>query len=101
MTKNKITEEKVKHVAQLAKLELTGDEVEKFTKQLANVLDYVEELESVDTKNTTETSQTTGLTDVYRDDKKRSSINKKAALDQAVKTHNGYFMVEGIFEDDL
>lgn len=58
----------VAHVAQLAKLELNEDELETFTKQLGDVVRYVEILNEVDTERVQPTHQITGLTNVLRED---------------------------------
>jgi aspartyl-tRNA(Asn)/glutamyl-tRNA(Gln) amidotransferase subunit C len=64
----KLTKKDVLHVADLAKIILTDSEITKFTTQLSAVLDYMNELNEVDTSKTEPTSQTTGLVNVYRDD---------------------------------
>jgi aspartyl-tRNA(Asn)/glutamyl-tRNA(Gln) amidotransferase subunit C len=55
-------------IAKLARLELSDEEVEKFSGQLSDVLNYVEILNKVDTKDVEETSQVTGLVNVFRKD---------------------------------
>ena len=63
-----LDEKQVRHVAKLARIALTDAEVKKFTKQLSGVLDYMDILNEVDTKNVPETSQVTGLRDVFDKD---------------------------------
>lgn len=63
-----IDEDKVRHVAKLARINLTDDEVKKFSSQLNKVFGYVEILNEVDTKNVPETSQVTGLKNVMEKD---------------------------------
>lgn len=63
-----LDEDKVRHVAKLARIALTDAEVKKFTPQLSGVLEYMEILNEVDTKNVAETSQVTGLKDVFAND---------------------------------
>ena len=65
----KLTKEQVEHVAQLARLGLSDKEVEKFQTQLSGILDYVEQLNEVDTEGVEPTAQVTGLTNVLREDK--------------------------------
>lgn len=55
-------------MARLANLPLKDSEIKKFEEQLSKVVDYIGELEQVDTKNTEPTSQTTGLESVTRED---------------------------------
>lgn len=55
-------------MAQLAKLELTEDEVEQFTREISSILGYVEQLQAVDVKGLEPTNQVTGLQNVMRPD---------------------------------
>ncbi len=64
----KIPPDQVKHVAKLARLLLTDDEVTTFSGQLSDVFEYMELLNEVDTEGIEPTSQVTGLDNVYRDD---------------------------------
>lgn len=58
----------VKHIAKLANLPLTAEEEKTYGPQLQKVLDYVQQLQQVDTSNVSETSQVTGLINVTRKD---------------------------------
>jgi len=62
----KLTTDDVKHVAKLANLPLTDEEIKKFQEQLSSVVSYIDELQEVDTKDVEPTSQTTGLENVFR-----------------------------------
>lgn len=64
-----LDEDTIRHVAKLARLGLTDAEVKKFTSQLSGVLEYMDILKEVDTENVAETSQVTGLRDVFGEDK--------------------------------
>jgi len=64
-----IDEKQVKHIAKLARLELTEEEVKKFSVQINDILQYTELLNNVDTDGIEETSQVTGLKNVSQDDK--------------------------------
>jgi aspartyl-tRNA(Asn)/glutamyl-tRNA(Gln) amidotransferase subunit C len=90
----------VPHVAKLANLTLTADEIKKFEGQLTSVLEYITKLEEVDTKQVTPTSQTTGLEDVFREDIPVDSLKQEAVLSNAKAEHNGLFQVKGIFENE-
>lgn len=96
----KLSSNDTKHVAKLAKLELTEEETKKFQKQLSSVLDYIDELDEVDTKNIEPTSQTTGLTNVLREDK--IDAIRILTLDEALSgkddTQNGLFVVPQIIK---
>jgi len=97
---SKLGRKDVKHVAKLAKLKLTSGEIDKFSKQLSEVISYVEELGGVNTSKIEPTSQTTGLENVARKDKRKSDdcFSQEEALSGTDKTHNGYFVVPRIFE---
>jgi len=64
----KLTHDEVKNIAKLARLELKEEEVEKFTTQLSSILDYIDQLNEVDTDNVEPTYQVTGLKTVVRED---------------------------------
>lgn len=83
----KLTKTDVEHVAKLAKLNLTTAETGKFQKQLSGIVDYISELEEVDTADFQPTSQTTGLENVFRIDKVKTS----SCLSQ-----DGYFIVDAV-----
>ncbi len=63
-----LTEKEIQHVAQLARIELSEKEQEKFKKELSSVLDYVNQLNRVNTDGVTPLYQTTGLINVFRSD---------------------------------
>lgn len=96
----KLTQDDVAHVAKLAKLELTQKEVEKFQKQLSKVIDHISQLSEIDTVKVNPTSQTTGLTNVFRSDvvKSEECLTPQEALSGTEKTHNGYFVVPAVLE---
>jgi aspartyl-tRNA(Asn)/glutamyl-tRNA(Gln) amidotransferase subunit C len=66
---SKITKGEVEKIAELSKIHLTDKEKEKYSKELSSVLGYVEKLQKIKTDNIEETSQVTGLTNIYREDK--------------------------------
>lgn len=64
----KLTREDVLKLAQLARLDLTDDEVQEFSEELSEILQYVEQLGNVDVAGLGPTNQVTGLENVTRDD---------------------------------
>lgn len=64
----KLTREDVLKLAHLARLELSDDEVTEYSQELTEILQYVEQLGSVDVSGLKPTNQITGLTNVTRDD---------------------------------
>lgn len=83
-----LTKEDVLKVANLARIELTDDQVVKFQKQLGAVLDYIEQLNKVDTQGVEETAQVTGLENVTRADevKSISDQERQDTIKQAPQT---------------
>jgi len=63
-----LNKQDVLDVAKLANLDLTGEEVEKYTAQLSDVLEMFKEIDDIDLTQVEETSQITGLSNVKRDD---------------------------------
>lgn len=63
-----ITKEEIKHIAELARLKLSDEEIIKLGSELGAILDYINQLNEVDTKNIEPTSQVSGLSDVWRED---------------------------------
>lgn len=87
------------HVAKLANLTLSKEEQNKFESQLSLVLEYVNKLNEIDTKNIEPTSQVTGLENVTREDKPVSSLTQEEVLSNTKSKHNGLFKVKAILEE--
>ena len=78
--------EEVRHVADLARIDLGDEEVERFAAQFADILDYFETLEAVPT-----VEAEPDLTNVMRDDEIEASLSREDALANAPETEDGYF----------
>lgn len=89
----------VPHIAKLANLPLNPEETKKFEKQLSETLDYVEKLNSIDTKNINLTSQIAGLENVTRGDEIKPSVTQEEALSNVKNTHNGFVKVKAILTE--
>jgi aspartyl-tRNA(Asn)/glutamyl-tRNA(Gln) amidotransferase subunit C len=72
-----ISKEEVKHIANLARIKLTEEEEDKFTKELSFILDFVDRLNEVDTKDVKPIDQITGLQNVMREDKDPETVSKE------------------------
>lgn len=98
MAKQKLTIDEVKHVAKLANLPLSDEEIILFIIQLSAILAFVSKLQKIDTKNVKETSQVTGLENVFREDEidNERLLTQEEALANAKETHNGFFKVPKI-----
>ena len=93
-----ITRKEVEHVAKLARLGFTPEEIEKFRKELSSILGYVEKLKKVDVSQTKPTSHPFETENVMREDRQAGKIkNHKKLLDLAPETKEGYLKVKQIF----
>ncbi len=63
-----LTQEEIKHIAHLARLDLSEEELKMYGEQLSSVLKYIEQLQEVDTEDIEPTAQVTGLENVLRED---------------------------------
>ncbi len=90
----------IKHVAKLANLSLSDEEEKKFSAQLEETVSYIEGLNEVDTNGVSPTSQVTGLENITREDEVTQSLSQEEALSNAKSTHNGFFRVKGILNNE-
>ena len=88
----------VRYTAQLARLDLTDAEIEKFQSQLGQVLEYVEKLKEVDVTGVEPTAHANAITNVFREDVTRPSLGQDAALANAPRTANGLIVVPKVIE---
>lgn len=88
-----ITRDEVAHVARLARLELTDDELGTFTEQLAKVLDHARDVEALDVADVPPTSHPYALANVLRDDEPRPTLDRDAVLAAAPAVEDGQFRV--------
>ena len=93
-----IEEKLVRHVARLARLELSDDEVRRFGEQLGDILQTMEELKRVDTAGGPPTSHALGLTDVLRADSARPFAHREDLLAAAPRRDGPYFKVPRVLE---
>ena len=100
MAKKVLSKEEILHLADLAKLKLTNEEVEKFRKQLSEIIGYIEQLNKVDTENVEPVAQLTELTSVDREDVSSDvqSLTQTQALQNTKSTKDGYIRVDAIFD---
>jgi len=94
-----LTLEDVRHVAELAKLRLTEEEIAQYAEQLSAILDYAEMLQQVDTSHVPPTPYVLPLANVMRSDVAGPSLANEAALANAPDKANGFFKVRAVFEE--
>lgn len=88
----------VEHVAKLAQLNLNDEEKELFTKQLEDILNFVDKLKELNTEGIEPTSTVIPVKNVSRNDKKEDSFAQEEALLNAPDIENGYFKIPKIME---
>ncbi len=94
-----LTKDQVKKVAKLANLPLTSKEEEKYAGQLSKILEYVEQLNKVDTSDVEPTFNVSGKSNVLAEDQVRTSITQEDALANAPKKSEGFFVTKGVFNE--
>lgn len=94
----KLTREQVKHVADLAKLGLSEDEIELYREQLSSILDYAAVLQRLDTDGIPPMATVLPLRNVMRDDEPAPSLPREDALANAPSVADGHFRVKAILE---
>jgi aspartyl-tRNA(Asn)/glutamyl-tRNA(Gln) amidotransferase subunit C len=86
MTETVVDPDEVRHVADLARVDLEDDEVERFTEQFGDILEYFETLEDVP-----EVDSEAELVNVMRADEVRDSLDQDEALQNAPESEAGFF----------
>ncbi|MCL5063073.1 MAG: Asp-tRNA(Asn)/Glu-tRNA(Gln) amidotransferase subunit GatC [Nitrospiraceae bacterium] len=94
----KITNEDVKHIARLSRLHLSDEETDTFSGQLSSIMEYVEQLNSLDTGNIEPTSHVIPLNNVMRDDILMTSLPVEEALKNAPDSTEKFYRVPKIIE---
>ena len=95
-----LTPDDVRKVARLARLKLTDDEVAAFTRQLADVVRYVDQLSEVNTAGVEPLAHPLPVQNVFREDEPRPSLPVAAALANAPVRLGDYFGVPAVFDTD-
>jgi len=93
-----ITRKEVEHVANLARLQLTEDEAERFTNDLNAILVFAAKLDELDTSDIPPTSHATDVKNVMREDVNRPSLPQEDVLRNAPEHEDGQIKVPAVFE---
>jgi len=93
-----IDEAEVRRIAKLARLKLSDDEVRVFAQQLAKILDYVKQIESLETDGVEPLAHALPVTDVLREDEPHESLSQRQALANAPETQRDYFRVPTVID---
>ena len=88
----------IAHVARLARLALSADELEAYKTQLALILDHAARVQSLEGDSVDESGHPLGLSNVYREDVRRPSLDRDEVMINAPESDNGYFVVPPALE---
>ncbi len=94
----KLTPEEVQHIAELAKLTLTPEEIERYAADLSAILEYAQQLQQVETDHIPPTASVLPLRNVMRADEPRPGLEPEEALANAPEREDGYFKVHAVLE---
>jgi aspartyl-tRNA(Asn)/glutamyl-tRNA(Gln) amidotransferase subunit C len=95
-----VTRKQVEHIAELARLNLDENELEEYTTQLNQILEYVEKLNELDTENVKPLSHPVEGTNVFREDELKPSISREEALKNAPSKDEEFFKVPKVIGGD-
>lgn len=91
-----ITQKEVEHVALLARLNFSEEELEAFTRQLGDILESIKKLEELDTTDVEPMAHVLPVHNVFREDEVKEGLPRDAALEGAPDVEEGQFKVPKI-----
>ena len=94
----KISREEVQNVAELARLDLDAAAIDRFAEQIGEILDYVDQLKTVDASGVAATAHATALTNAFREDVEHSHLDRERALANAPERSEDAFIVPRVIE---
>lgn len=95
-----ITDELVRHLAHLARLSMSDEEVASATQELTSIVGYIDQLSEVETDSVEPTAHAIPIRNVLREDTIRSSIDQAEALSNAPQQENGFFRVPKVLDNE-
>jgi aspartyl-tRNA(Asn)/glutamyl-tRNA(Gln) amidotransferase subunit C len=94
----KLSREEVLHIARLARVALTEEEITRMSEQLSKLLEHFEVLQKVDTEGVTPTAQSVTLESVMREDEVKPSLPTEDILANAPRREGDCFRVKPVLE---
>jgi aspartyl-tRNA(Asn)/glutamyl-tRNA(Gln) amidotransferase subunit C len=91
-----LSEKDVQYVAKLSRLEVTEAETAKYTQQLGNILNYIEQLNQLDTTNVEPMAHVLDIKNVFRKDEVKPSLTQAEVLSNGPEVQAGHFKVPKI-----
>jgi aspartyl-tRNA(Asn)/glutamyl-tRNA(Gln) amidotransferase subunit C len=95
----KLTKEEVLHIAKLARLGVSDEDVARFQEQLSNILENFESLQKVDTSDIPPTAQPNPLQNILKEDLVKPSLAQEDVLANAPKREGEFFRVKAVLEE--
>lgn len=95
---SKISTDEVRHVALLSRLAMSEDEVQRYAGDLTRILDYVEQLQEVNTEGVEPMAHALKLVNVFGPDAASPSLSNQAALSNAPEAESGCFKVPKVIQ---
>ena len=90
----------IAHVARLARLDLSEEELESYKSQLADILDHAARVQSLEGEPEVEASHPLRPENVFREDETRPSLDRDEVLSQAPDAIDGYFAAPPAMEGE-
>jgi len=97
---SKVSNDEVRHIAQLARLELSDAEIERFAGELGAILAYVDQLREVNVEDVEPTAHATGGENVFRVDEVAPSPGVEPAMKNAPDHQDGFYKVPKVLDQD-
>lgn len=94
----KLSRDDVLHIARLARVGVTDDDIERFGEQLSHILENFEALQQVDTTNVPPTAQSISLQNVMKDDAEAPSLPANQVLANAPNKEGEFFRIKAVLE---
>lgn len=95
----KLSEEEIRHIAHLGRIKVSEAEIEKYRGEMNDILDYVGQLQEVDTSKVEPTARVTDSVNVFRDDKViESEVSQSDLLANVPDKHDDYVKVKAVLE---
>ncbi|MCX8074235.1 MAG: Asp-tRNA(Asn)/Glu-tRNA(Gln) amidotransferase subunit GatC [Clostridia bacterium] len=93
-----VSKEQVKHIANLARLKLSDEELEKYTNSLSDIVDFAESLNEVDVSNVEPTAHILKIQNVFRKDELKESFDREELFKNAPTKESGCISVPKVVE---
>ena len=94
-----LNKDQVKKVAKLASLSLGDAEQDLYSRQISEILDYMDELNEIDTDGVNPTYNISKNENIFRKDEVGNSLSRDMAIKNSHNIKNGFFVTKGVFKE--